>query len=238
MRKCTFCAERLKAENQVDSALAVGLRRYEGGSSCPDPESLAAWIDGGRVPDRAMDQHLSECFPCRGLLLDSPGSLIRAPKLRRHRRSGLQRSPSTSLVWAATFAVAGLLWVFVVGYDSGPAERTLDGRARRPFPVASGQPEPAGQKPPTTELPRQPDQRSEGPQRSDSASRNPAPNSRKVDPVPLKPEADPHKPQGERSKPKADPSNSSWDSSGPARPDPDRFRPRRPAPAQPEASEA
>lgn len=102
------------------------MNEYRPGQEHPDPEDLAAYLDG-RVSDRdgeRIEAHAAECPECRREIADVTGTLARLGAARRWR------------VWAPAAAAAAVLAVLLLG-----APRIDDGsdgavRFRGPDPAA------------------------------------------------------------------------------------------------------
>ena len=130
-------------ERLLQRSLARGDSSPAGaGGECPDPETLAAWVDGGlgKHEVRLLEAHASECARCQAVLAavvqTAPDSALLAPQ--EGWRHGWRLRWLVPL--AATAAAAVILWV-VVPNDARPDRLARAGAQLRKASPAPPRPE-------------------------------------------------------------------------------------------------
>src|SRR3954465_11572259 len=75
--------------------------------ACPEPEQLAAYIDGTLTPDERtqMERHLAECPECRDVVAESVAALDELGGLPARKRPSMRAWAGVGVVLAAAAAI-------------------------------------------------------------------------------------------------------------------------------------
>ena len=143
----------MREERFIDSAIrkALGRQTSGAGSSCPDENLLAAYLERSLSdPERSrLESHVADCASCREVLAlamkiagDEPAAVGEIQISRDRKLFFRFRAPLAAV--AALVLGIGVAVVFLLTYEVRKAERTEVAEQRLPAaaPAAAGMPEP------------------------------------------------------------------------------------------------